>query len=463
MDPLFTKTNLLTTKDARELSGYTADYLARLARANKVAGMKDGRSWFIEKESLERFITEQKDHKADQALALMRERKIEYQKSQRHRSSAKEGRPTGANAGACSPFETTIRQAAPRAIAFATATLVITAGFLLSGAPAFSSAEATGLSVARTAVSGFEIAFGDVPRHFVMHTDAVSAQMAATITRVAVRDGQATAVLASPILEHIDFSALRMPVGAPDHASLSAHQSDALSFALRHARTVAVRVIRFVSSPSRVMFAFADAYRAVGDGFYRSIVTALSSYEEVLRSAGNGTLALAAGIRDAATAAPSAVLRTEIALGTLIINGSHAAINADVTVAYTLATALPEAGQSLALITFKTGDMLATAASRAPAFAAAGYLWVAGVPATVAPEIAQAVFSAEYAGAVRFVALTDTMTGGYWRAITGTGRAVYAVAAGTNDFSQKVVDVALASLGHASQAVAAVASAMSRR
>ena len=52
----FLKENLVTTKDASELSGYTSDYLARLARSGKIVGRRIGHTWLIDKNSLANFL-----------------------------------------------------------------------------------------------------------------------------------------------------------------------------------------------------------------------------------------------------------------------------------------------------------------------------------------------------------------------------------------------------------------------
>ena len=58
MDEIFEK-NLISTKDAGELSGYSSDYLARLARSGKIDGKRIGHSWFLDKESLTSFLDQQ--------------------------------------------------------------------------------------------------------------------------------------------------------------------------------------------------------------------------------------------------------------------------------------------------------------------------------------------------------------------------------------------------------------------
>lgn len=65
----FSEKNFITTKYAGELSGYTSDYLARLARSGKIVGKRIGHSWLIDKESLARFLDEQGDRKIDYARA----------------------------------------------------------------------------------------------------------------------------------------------------------------------------------------------------------------------------------------------------------------------------------------------------------------------------------------------------------------------------------------------------------
>src|SRR3989338_3130684 len=87
MTPLNDK-NLITTKRASEISGYTPDYLARLARSGKIAGKRIGHSWLIDRESLTRFLNEQGDRKIDRARALARAREEEYVRHQKSRREA---------------------------------------------------------------------------------------------------------------------------------------------------------------------------------------------------------------------------------------------------------------------------------------------------------------------------------------------------------------------------------------
>ena len=39
--------NLISTKEASQLSGYNPDYLARLCRSGKISGTRVGRAWLV--------------------------------------------------------------------------------------------------------------------------------------------------------------------------------------------------------------------------------------------------------------------------------------------------------------------------------------------------------------------------------------------------------------------------------
>ena len=75
------KRNLISTKEASELSGYNADYLSRLCRAGRIDGEQVGRTWLIERDALTVFIAEQAARKIELAENLARTRSEEYRKA----------------------------------------------------------------------------------------------------------------------------------------------------------------------------------------------------------------------------------------------------------------------------------------------------------------------------------------------------------------------------------------------
>ena len=58
--------NCISVKDAADSSGYSSQYLRRLLRLGKLAGMKLGQLWLIELESFESYLVQagnSKDHR----------------------------------------------------------------------------------------------------------------------------------------------------------------------------------------------------------------------------------------------------------------------------------------------------------------------------------------------------------------------------------------------------------------
>ena len=58
--------NLISVKDAAECSGYSFQYIRRLLRLEKLAGVKLGQQWLIEMDSFEAYLANaesSKDHR----------------------------------------------------------------------------------------------------------------------------------------------------------------------------------------------------------------------------------------------------------------------------------------------------------------------------------------------------------------------------------------------------------------
>ena len=129
--------NLITTKDAGELSGYTSDYLSRLIRSGKISGKKIGHSWLVDKESLTRFLDEQGDRKIDYARALARAREIEYRahRSLLHRATKALTTQSAGWRSTFEPFAGMSRIFRSEAFALATALLVVASGAVAAEAP----------------------------------------------------------------------------------------------------------------------------------------------------------------------------------------------------------------------------------------------------------------------------------------------------------------------------------------
>lgn len=73
----FNDTLYLSSKEAGRVSGYTSDYIARLARQGKVEATRVGTQWFVEPKSLEQFLQFAELSKEDRKNKLRTERRAE--------------------------------------------------------------------------------------------------------------------------------------------------------------------------------------------------------------------------------------------------------------------------------------------------------------------------------------------------------------------------------------------------
>ena len=67
----------LSAKEAGRLSGYTSDYVARLARQGKISATRVGTQWFVQPESLDKFLKSAELAKSDRKNKLRVERLVE--------------------------------------------------------------------------------------------------------------------------------------------------------------------------------------------------------------------------------------------------------------------------------------------------------------------------------------------------------------------------------------------------
>ena len=79
MDLPLTKKYILI-KEASEASGYSIDYLTRLCRGSKIEATQVGRTWLVNKYSLQEFVREQEEKKKGFAKELSAQREREYNK-----------------------------------------------------------------------------------------------------------------------------------------------------------------------------------------------------------------------------------------------------------------------------------------------------------------------------------------------------------------------------------------------
>ena len=429
MDQIFEK-NLITTKDAGDLSGYTPDYLARLARSGKIAGKRIGHSWFIDSSSFARVLDQQENHKINYARALARSREAEYRKHQSFLHSVTE---TLSKPPVASPLNIGRNILYSRAVALLAAFLVVVFGAYIAHSSFLLKIATEAATIVHKVAFGFNATFEDIPSRIALRIDTASAEMNACSSRVAMRDSLSSERVASPLLADLDFSSVRMAISpnASERSSVFAFTQADSSVNIENIQSFALAFRRlgelgyeFVITPSRLTNTFVNAYVAIGNESYATLMKALTGYRSFIENSGEKVLAFAATARDIFATAPDFITQMNLAFGNSIIETTHAAIHADVMAANGLSVALPKlAHTTLALIT-TTGDALAGVTTRAPALATSAYLRVTAAPATLAPALAQKIFGIEYAEAFRFVTFSNTISEHYLSALSTTGHLV---------------------------------------
>ena len=346
MDPIFEK-NLIPTKEAAELSGYTSDYLARLARSKKISARRVGHTWFVDSESLKSFLDQQGDRKIDYARALARSREAEYRAL--HSTLQQVTNTLTKPLQMPEKLGVVARALRSHALAVSLSFAVVVFGAFGARAEAIPLLANQIAEIVHDAAYGFGETFGDIPSHIAARIKKTDTDTHARVPRIAL--------IASPILIDFNISRLPMTIDTNHELRTAPFQSTIPSLnapvTFENVQTAARDAYTFITHPSRIADSLARAYIAIGVDTYAAITASLSAYRSLIEASGIQSLALAAAARDALATAPRLVAEMNLAFGTAIISASHAAIQADTMLAYGLAEAAPRSARAtVALIGF---------------------------------------------------------------------------------------------------------------
>ncbi|MDD3531309.1 MAG: DUF5011 domain-containing protein [Candidatus Pacebacteria bacterium] len=441
--------NLITTKDAGELSGYSSDYLSRLVRSGKISGKRIGHSWLVDKASLERFLNVQGNNKIERARQLANARAEEYRahRSLLHRTTNALTKSVYASKKV--PAQSTdsglvAHSFASHVPALATALLVVLSGALGAQAAVIPQFAENAMALINETATGFDAAFGGIPAHIVANVHKADDTMRATVAKVTTANQIASAQIASRALSEPDLSSLRMTFDDSHETLRFASAPETLvpvslspTFTFADVQTFVHDTTSLFTSPSRLVRAYVD----MGEQAYAGIGAVFTAYDSLVRMAGADTLTIAASTRDTLATLPSFVSSMNFALGESVIALAHSAIRADVAAAYWTAAAAPAVSRATVARIGTLGDALARGAERVPALATTAYLRAVSAPAVLAPAIARSVFDAEYAGAVRFVAATNALSSRYLTLINNTGNVAYGAVSHLRGMSDMYLDV----------------------
>ncbi|MDP2654953.1 MAG: helix-turn-helix domain-containing protein, partial [bacterium] len=412
MDSIFQnfEKNLITTKDAGKLSGYTPDYLSRLIRSGKITGKKIGHSWLIDNESLTRFVDQQGIHKSNYARELTSAREAEYNAHLARNGGARTDAPrldpaldSLSQIPPPKSSENIIRHIGRRmsdmsnvsdinigesslfshAVALSVALAVVTSGALAASAVLPHFADKARMVVSEAA-SGFNEIFGDIPSSIASKINSVSDNLSTYPARVIARMQPASEEIAPMILAPIDISTLhRFASWRGDEYRASSNLTNVLTavsptktpaLTLTDIKTFALDAYTLLTHPSRIVDVFIRAYVASGVRAYAAIEASFIAYHSLIEKSGIKTLALAEAARSLAALAPGFIWDMNLALGSSIIDATHTLIRADVRAIYGAASGLASvaaapaaalsAGEQVALAFYETTNHFFGSVSR---------------------------------------------------------------------------------------------------
>ncbi|KND49831.1 MAG: hypothetical protein AB203_01940 [Parcubacteria bacterium C7867-008] len=299
---LILQKNLLSTKDAASLSGYNADYLSRLCRSGKITGTQVGRTWLIDRDSLEQFVREQDDRKRDIATELSQTREKEYQQAQRNASKIDNRNKKVSRATVRSPYASVLR--APAA-AFIASLIVMGGSVYAAFGPIGSVVEHAG-SFAMNAVRA------------VSNSDSATEprlRVASTATATLNAIPQERTQFAKALVPAIDSATIRSMlarIDVPDARAETGHRIIAYNVAaaraatLQHSRAHTERAFsRFIGGDVSLTARALDGYITFGSDTRDVLYSLLDTYNLGINRAGENTLSVAATTRDLIARAPS--------------------------------------------------------------------------------------------------------------------------------------------------------------
>ncbi|MDO8231970.1 MAG: helix-turn-helix domain-containing protein, partial [bacterium] len=446
MDAFFEK-KFITTKNAEDISGYTSDYLARLARLGKISAKRIGHSWFIEKESLAQFMEQQENRKVDHIRTLTREREEEYSLHQDSRRGAAHNpllkhvtrnfiNPVPISVPQFFVLESSLRSQVRAALV---ALVIITSSAFVAQAMTSSSVTRGASRFVNEISSVVGAKFGSVPEYDLGVTTVSAADTQVRDSLLLVTDSGGIAAFASNahdvtslVFKDLNFSSIQTSfrkasedvAKAPTKFASRIHTTPILSpnEIVQAIRSSGVAAYSIITTPSVIARALGHSYIVIGTEAYGIINKSFSGYQDIVAQSGVKTFDAAITARDSLALMPSLITRMNLAFGNAVINAAHFAIKADVSLAYWVARTAPESAQTAFMVIGSVGDVLARAADRTPSLATALFLRTTAVPAVLAPEISKNIVEAGYEGAIHFVRAANFISEGYLSTILGAGR-----------------------------------------
>jgi excisionase family DNA binding protein len=307
---------LLSTKDASALSGYNADYLSRLCRSGKIVATQVGRTWLVNRASLEEFVLEQENRKREIATELSQSREQEYRAAQEAVVSVPGEVTASATATASttkfnprakravrSPFVALLRK--PAVALVASFVIFVSSAYAGTIGPVAQIVNHAGsiASSVQQALTGSQAA--SEPKLRVASSIASQARAGIPATRtVAMRP-------LKPVIDGDAIASRLALIDAPDARAETGHRivaydsAASAAVAVQDSRARTERAFeRFIHDDTPITTRASLAYLSIGTGIRDFIDTSLAAYGDSLNRDGDYALNVGTSARDAVAFAP---------------------------------------------------------------------------------------------------------------------------------------------------------------
>lgn len=402
MTPFFGSV-LISTGDAARMTGYSPDYLTRLARSGIVSGRKFGDTWFLSRYALEEHLTAKRAQFGFAFVDARTETLSDHMRATQ---------PPWLNGLAQTPLHEQL-------FALSVAAIVLFAGAAAAHTTLLPQVESRTVVAFTTAVQNVRLAIqgsgqsSPVQLFPAQHAPYVAAAAAAseTMQHDLVAGATAQSESFSPDLR-----------AAADHAALqNEEQGIRLLAALSSAWPA---LIAHLDSPAHITASAAAVYLGAGNALYGTAQAVPGYYLAAVQWAGSKVYGVAVQTRDLAASIPRLVTASLTAVGRATQSASSAAIQADTRLAYGIAAAAPTVARMVTAGVVVMGQRLAQFAAATPYRARDAYLSAVAVPAQVGPALAQDAFALEYGAASRFVSAVQSITSHYEAGVQTTAVAL---------------------------------------
>lgn len=356
---------LISTKDASALSGYTSDYLSRLCREGKIDGTQVGRTWLIDRDSLEKFIAAQIDRKVELAESLAREREREYRLSNTKSFSMSRSMERGTRDAVNSVMSAFAKARLPHgmpafsgtAVAMALTAIVLAGSAAAAGSGAVARIGSNFLAAAletRALVleSANSLALDSLVHREVLvetaHEElAFSENVFAGTQTVKLEEVSSALTLA---MREMHAPIVPSELAYERAQRITSSHAKETTFA-ESAESVALVVQNPIGTVSSLAEDLMRAYASIGALALRDIETILNAHEDAIAVAGEGLLGVSTGVRDGARTAP-------IALGNVFIQASDASLSFYEYGVYEFVTVSQSVPHALVATVLNTGSVV---------------------------------------------------------------------------------------------------------